>query len=272
MRRPHARGGFHGWSARHPGSSAGARIAPDRGRRRARGGIPRRRSLDHPGGRPRGQDPPRGRILRARPARSHAGDRALRPRRAGGAAGNDPGAARASACGVSAMAREEPRLVHALRLPGGERVMLRPVCPRDAEALQNYVRALPPAEIERVTHLDVRNQLALLAQTRIDGGWSPIGEARYALAPDRLDCEFALSVADDFRGKGLGTLLLADLERRARSLGARYLVGDVLRSNEAMQALARKAGFAMAGVPRDAKLVRIVKDLALSRTALPRET
>ncbi len=189
---------------------------------------------------------------------------------------------------MSAMAREEPRLVHALRLPGGERVMLRPVCPRDAEALQDYVRALspdarynrffgplrelPPAEIERVTHLDVRNQLALLAQTRIDGAWTAIGEARYALAPDRLDCEFALSVADDFRGKGLGTLLLADLERRARSLGARYLVGDVLRSNEAMQALARKAGFAMAGVPRDAKLVRIVKDLALSRTALPRET
>src|SRR6266700_756132 len=260
IRRPHARGGFHGWSARHPGSSGGARIAADRGRRRARGEIPRRRSLDHPGGRPRGQDPPRGRILRARPARSHAGNRALRPRRAGGAAGNDPGAARASACGVSAMAREEPRLVRALSPDARYNRFFGPL------------RELPPAEIERVTHLDVRNQLALLAQTRIDGGWSPIGEARYALAPDRLDCEFALSVADDFRGKGLGTLLLADLERRARSLGARYLVGDVLRSNEAMQALARKAGFAMAGVPRDAKLVRIVKDLALSRTALPRET
>jgi hypothetical protein len=43
----------------------------------------------------------------------------------------------------------------------------------------------------------------------------------------------------------------------------------VLRGNEAMQALARKAGFAMAGVPGDARLVRIVKDLAPARTTLP---
>jgi GNAT superfamily N-acetyltransferase len=42
-----------------------------------------------------------------------------------------------------------------------------------------------------------------------------IGEARYALAPDRREVEFALSVADDWRGKGLGTLLMADIERRA---------------------------------------------------------
>jgi hypothetical protein len=61
--------------------------------------------------------------------------------------------------------------------------------------------------------------------------------------------------------------LLADVECRARNLGARYLVGDVLRSNEAMQAFARKAGFTMTGVPGDARLVRIVKDLAVSPAA-----
>lgn len=177
---------------------------------------------------------------------------------------------------------DEPRLIHALRLPGGEPVTVRPVCPQDSDTLQAYVRALspdarykrffgplrelPPAELDRVIHLDPPNQLGLIAQTRVDGA---IGEARYALSPDRLDCEFALSVADGWRGKGVGRLLLDDLECRARSLGARRLVGDVLRTNEAMQALARKAGLAMAGVPGDAKLVRIVKDLGC--TALPCE-
>jgi hypothetical protein len=34
-----------------------------------------------------------------------------------------------------------------------------------------------------------------------------------------------------------------------------------------MKALARKNGFRMADVPRDARLVRIKKDLALSRSA-----
>ena len=180
---------------------------------------------------------------------------------------------------------DEPRLIHALRLPGGEPVTVRPVCPQDSDALQAYVRALspdsrykrffgplrelPPAELDRVIHLDPPNQLGLIAQTRTDG---VIGEARYALSPDRLDCEFALSVADGWRGKGVGRLLLDDLECRARSLGAHRLVGDVLRTNEAMQALARKAGLAMAGVPGDAKLVRIVKDLGRpARTTLPCE-
>ena len=90
-----------------------------------------------------------------------------------------------------------------------------------------------------------------------------IGEASYAFAPERLESELALSVAEDWRGKGLGTLLIADIERRARSQGAGYLSGDTLRSNEPMKGLARKTGFVLADVPRDARLVHIVKDLAL---------
>jgi acetyltransferase len=180
-----------------------------------------------------------------------------------------------------------PRLVRVLRLPGGEHVLVRPVRPRDAGVLQAYVHALspgsrydrffgpvpelPPSELDRVLHLDGRNQLAFIAQTCGNGGSTVIAEARYALASDGLDCEFALSVADDFRQMGLGTQLLAEIECRGRTLGARRLVGDVLRSNETMQAFARKAGFTMTGVPADARLIRIVKDLATSSAASPRE-
>jgi GNAT superfamily N-acetyltransferase len=183
------------------------------------------------------------------------------------------------------MRRAESALARVLRLPGAERVVARPVRPRDADILQAYVRALspgsrynrffgpmpelPPAELDRVIHLDGRNQLALIAQTCGNGTPTVIAEARYALAADRVDCEFALSVADDFRGKGLGIQLLADIECRARALGARRLVGDVLRSNETMQAFAHKAGFAMTGVPGDARLVRVEKDLATAPIAVP---
>ena len=160
---------------------------------------------------------------------------------------------------------------------------LRPIDPRDAGVLQGYVRRLspnsryhrffgalyelPPAELDRVIHLDRKYELALIAETLVDSAPIVIGEARYALAPDRLEGEFALSVADDWRGKGLGTLLMADIECRPTSLGARHLFGDVLRSNEPMKALARKNGFVMTDVPRDAKLVRVIKNLALSRSA-----
>jgi RimJ/RimL family protein N-acetyltransferase len=173
----------------------------------------------------------------------------------------------------------------ALRRPAVGCVTLRPVGPGDGGVLQAYVRALssqsrynrffgalnelPASELERVTHLDRKCELALLAETRVAGAPIVIAEARYALSRERRECEFALSIADAWHGKGIGTLIVADVERRARSLGAERLVADVLRSNAPMKALARKAGFAMADVPRDAKLIRIVKDLAPSRTARP---
>lgn len=124
--------------------------------------------------------------------------------------------------------------------------------------------------LERVTHLDRNDGLALVAETRVVDAPLVIAEARCAFSRERRECEFALSIADAWRGKGIGTLILAEVERRAGSLGAERLVADVLRSNEPMKALARKAGFTLADVPRDAKLIRIVKDLAApSRTARP---
>ncbi|MGO9330318.1 MAG: N-acetyltransferase family protein [Steroidobacteraceae bacterium] len=185
------------------------------------------------------------------------------------------------------MARAQPSLVSALLLPVGQCVTLRPIDPRDAGVLQAYVRGLsqesrynrffgalhelPPAELEHVIHLDRQSQLALLAETLVDGALIVIGEARYALSPGGLEGEFALSVADDWRGRRLGTLLMADIECRVRNLNTKYLCGDVLRSNEPTKALARKTGFFLADVPRDARLVRIVKDLALSQAAVPCE-
>lgn len=65
-----------------------------------------------------------------------------------------------------------------------------------------------------------------------------------------------------------GTLLVADMERRATSLGARRIAADSLRSNEPMKALARRTGFSIADVPSDARLVRIVKELTPSQTVL----
>lgn len=185
------------------------------------------------------------------------------------------------------MARAQPRLVRSLHLPVGQCVTLRPIDLRDASVLQAYVRGLssesrynrffgafhelPPAELDHVIHLDRKYELALLAETSVNGALIVIGEARYALSPDGLECEFALSVAENWRRMGLGTLLIADIECRARILGARYLCGDVLRSNSLMKALARKNGFLLTDLPRDARLVRIVKDLALSRAAGPCE-
>jgi GNAT superfamily N-acetyltransferase len=181
------------------------------------------------------------------------------------------------------MLRAEPRSIGAARLPDGARVTVRPACPWDAGRVQDYIRGLSassrydrflapvnelsPRELARIGGSEDR-QATLIAETKIGGTRIVIGEARYAVGSDGSASEIALSVADAWRGHGLGTLLMDELECRARDLGASMLVGDVLRSNTAMRTLARKAGFDT-GVPADARLVRIVKDISAARVGAP---
>ena len=147
---------------------------------------------------------------------------------------------------------------------------VRPVGARDAEMLQAYVRELsasarynrffgplrelPPAELARVTQMNGPSRTTLIAEIA-----SPrpviIGELRYAVL-SAAACEFAISVADNWRRRRLGTLLLG-------ALGVERLVGDVLRSNEPMLAFAHKAGFGIAARSGDPRTVRIVKNISL---------
>jgi GNAT superfamily N-acetyltransferase len=173
---------------------------------------------------------------------------------------------------------------HFLRLPGGERVMVRAIRPHDGDRLQGYVRSLSaearrnrflgtvaeltPTVLQRLAHMHRARELVLIAFAGTDtGSEAPmIAEAIQVTAPESLRCEIALSVADAWQGRGLGALLLRNIECRARALGARHLFGEVLRTNKAMQGLARKAGFATRSSFTDARLVEIVKDLSVPQT------
>jgi GNAT superfamily N-acetyltransferase len=182
------------------------------------------------------------------------------------------------------MLRAEPRPIGISSLADGTRVTLRAACPWDAGRVQDYVRSLlpssrydrflaplnelSPGELARIGAVD-KMQATLIVEMKIAGARIIIGEARYAADGDA--CEIALSVAEAWRGRGVGTLLMDFLECRARKLGAGMLVGDVLRSNAAMRTLARKSGFDQAGVPADARLVRIVKDISAARIGTPCE-
>jgi acetyltransferase len=181
---------------------------------------------------------------------------------------------------------DDPDLVHAVHLPVGEKVTVRPARPQDFDMIQAYVRNLSPAsrrnrflgplnevsvnELYGMTHKDHGSHPALIAENVVDGACAMIGEARYAVASDGFTCEFAVSVAEAWRRKTLATLLIGMIAYRAKALGLRYLVGDVLRSNQqAMIALARKTGFAVTTPIADAALVKITKDLSLRDAARP---
>ncbi|MGB3448085.1 MAG: GNAT family N-acetyltransferase [Xanthobacteraceae bacterium] len=168
---------------------------------------------------------------------------------------------------------QQPDIV---RLRDGRAMTLRFVEPDDATALQDYfhglsvtsrynrflaaVGELPPSELQKTLHSG-GNAFSLLATLKSDGADSIVGEARYALDVAAARVEFGLSIDDRLQGQGIGTVLLSNLQCRAMALGAKAIFGDTLRSNDAMQALARKAGFTFATIPSDWKLVRFEKSL-----------
>lgn len=174
---------------------------------------------------------------------------------------------------------------HTFRLPGGESVVVRAIGPRDAERLQAYMRnlsgstrrnrflgalsELAPRELERLTHMGGPSELALIALASAGGERVMVAETVQVVTPGSLRCEIALSVTDAWQRKGLGTLLLWETECWARLVGASSLIGEVLRTNNAMKGLARKAGFAIRGPFKDARLTEIIKDLSIPQTGLP---
>jgi RimJ/RimL family protein N-acetyltransferase len=168
---------------------------------------------------------------------------------------------------------QQPDIV---RLRDGRVMTLRFVEPDDATALQDYfhglsvtsrynrfltaVGELPPSELQKTLHSG-GNAFALLATLNAGDVDIIVGEARYALDVAAARVEFGLSIDDRLQGQGIGTVLLSNLQCRAMTLGATTIFGDTLRSNHAMQALARKAGFTFAALPSDWRLVRFEKPL-----------
>jgi len=72
-----------------------------------------------------------------------------------------------------------------------------------------------------------------------------LGEARMVADPDNAVAEFAILVASDVKGGGLGRRLMENLIACARNRGIGELRGETLDGNLRMQRLARGLGFAM---------------------------
>jgi GNAT superfamily N-acetyltransferase len=165
-------------------------------------------------------------------------------------------------------------------LPRNECLIVRAVLPHDGERLQDYVRGLSsesrrnrflgalnefaPARLEELIRMRGPRQVLLLALAQIGSKLQMVAEAMLVIAPNSERGEIALSVADKWQRRGLGSALIRHLEARARRVGARYLFGDVLRTNTAMKSLARKSGYSICSPFTDARLVEIVKELSLS--------
>jgi acetyltransferase len=119
------------------------------------------------------------------------------------------------------------------------------------------VRGLTHAVAARLSQLDYDRELALVAE--LDG--VALGVAHFFADPDKLRAEYAIAVRSDWKGRGLGYLLMTRLIGIARERGIGEVVGEVLRENEPMLQMCRELDFAIAPGPRDAAVMVVRKSL-----------
>jgi GNAT superfamily N-acetyltransferase len=134
-------------------------------------------------------------------------------------------------------------------------VGLRPIRPADRERLVEFHGKLSSrsvyrryfflhpnlsdVEVERLTHVDYVDRLALIAEA--DG--EMVGVGRYERSPGSAEAEVAFVVADELQHHGIGTLLLERLAAAARRNGVATFVAQTLRENRAMLDVFYASGF-----------------------------
>jgi RimJ/RimL family protein N-acetyltransferase len=190
------------------------------------------------------------------------------PAQAEGRAAASARIGRSAPSGLAAAITAAAGLAGGRRLPGvpegrpavlrdGSAVLIRPVRSTDAPLLADgfgrlsaasrqlrflgVKKELTAAELRYFTDVDHHDHEALGAVDRAGG--HGVGIARYVRdADDPQAAEIAVTIIDDWQGRGLGTELLAQLSDRARSEGIRRFTALADAGNVAVAALLRNAG------------------------------
>jgi GNAT superfamily N-acetyltransferase len=142
-----------------------------------------------------------------------------------------------------------------IELRDGSRVRVRPGRPSDRELLirgfdrlsdeSRYRRFLAPMPelseemVRYLTDVDHHEHEAIIALDEDTG--EGLGVARYVRSTERSDvAEVAVTVIDDWQGRGQGTLLLEVLSVRAREEGIRSFTALMLAANDEMMDMLKR--------------------------------
>jgi acetyltransferase len=151
-------------------------------------------------------------------------------------------------------------------LRDGTRLFIRPVRPEDEVLYPPFFARVTPEDLRlrffgpirqfshafmaRLTQLDYARAMAFIAIDEATG--EMLAVARVHADADYVKAEYAILVRSDFKGRGLGWLLMQMLLDYTHSEGLRVIEGQVLRENTAMLAMCAELGFTIADDPKDA--------------------
>ena len=163
-------------------------------------------------------------------------------------------------------------------LRDGTRVLIRPIHVRDVEMERRFIEALSPvsrrfrflesmhspsdALLKQLIDIDHETDAAYVAVI-VDGTKElEIGVARFSATADAKDCEFAITVGDEWQRRGLGSLLMNYLVEAAHARGIRRLHSSDATDNDAMRKFAAHLHLRHERDPDDAGQVLYSVDLA----------
>jgi acetyltransferase len=154
-------------------------------------------------------------------------------------------------------------------LAGAAGVFLRPLRPEDGPLLQDLldhmseedrrlrffapISRLSEGLLRQLTEIDYERRIALIAFAA--GTDTVLGIVRLAAEADRSRAEFAVALRSEWKGRGLGWLLMHRMFDLAARLGVAEVFGYVLRDNEHMLAMCRELGFTVAPLPDNPETV-----------------
>lgn len=146
-------------------------------------------------------------------------------------------------------------------LPDGTSVLLRPIRPEDepmeAQLFERLSREsiyfrffgyIPQVDHEfltRFTHIDYDREMAIVAETILEGERAIIGVVRIVGDNWNGDAEFAIVVADAWQKQGLGSALADFILEIAREQGFKRIYASFLKVNIASEKLFRSKGFSI---------------------------
>lgn len=144
-------------------------------------------------------------------------------------------------------------------LKDGTQVLLRPITPEDEprwhELLRNCsVRSLwlrfrytfkesSHAMATRFCFVDYDRTMAIVAEINVNGQRQLIGVGRLAADADHRDAEYAVLVADEWQGRGLGAILTDYCLEICDTWGISKVVAETTMDNQRMQHLFTARGF-----------------------------
>ena len=162
------------------------------------------------------------------------------------------------------MAPDLESLVHHVVLPDGTRVLMRPLRPEDAALYPEFVAHVTPEDsrlrffsairelseerIAQLTHLDYSRAMAFIALDEATA--KMLGVVRLHLDDERKSGEFAVIVRSEFKGHGLGWLLMRRMIDYARAIGLARIYGQALAENAAMLRMCAELGFRIEDDPK----------------------